>query len=194
MAFRSQDLIVNALPAGAVDALRLCIWGTRICIRPTIHCRWQPTFVTCWRWTHITCWRGTCFQFSNCGFVSPCPQFSDPCGALPSQCPAGTIPEFTDFTTVINPGAIVINDAADIKTLRVQLSEVMEKLEELEQRGLEAGMHSPEELEQMETQLRDALNEVQSARKQGRPGGEGGEGGEGGQGGQAGQGGQGRKK
>lgn len=190
MAFRSQDLIVNALPAGAVDALRLCIWGTRICIRPTIHCRWWPTFITCWRWTPVTCWRGSCLQFT-CGIISPCPQYSDPCGALPSQCPVGSLPDFTDFTTVVNPGAIVINDVADIKTLRVQLNEVMEKLNDLEQRGLEAGMHSPEELEQMETQLRNALNEIQSAR--GKAGGGQAGGAEGG-GGEGGQGGQGRKK
>ena len=39
-------------------ALRLCVWGTRICFRPTIHCGF-PTIYTCWRRTRITCWPWT---------------------------------------------------------------------------------------------------------------------------------------
>ena len=170
--FRTQDLVINAMPKEFAEALRLCIWGTRICIRPTVHCGF-PTIYTCWRWTWITCWRYTC-PFASCyGFTCygpTCPGFTAQCqiGTLPGPgCPAGSRLELTDvLTDIVNPAAIVINEVSDIRTLRTQLQEVVTQLDEFEKRGLDVG--TPEDLEAQEKQLKQALEEVQARKKGGR--------------------------
>src|SRR5690349_16593553 len=176
--FRTQDLVINALPKQALEALQ-CIWGTRICLRPTVYCQW-PTIQTCWRWTPITCWQWTCGLQSCFRFTLECPGRTVACpigtecfgGSI--NCPAGSRLEITDITTVINPELVVINDVADIKTLRTQLGEVMEELAELEKRGLDAGVRGAGNLEEMENQLKQALKEVQEQRRKGGGGGGGG--------------------
>jgi hypothetical protein len=171
--FRTQDLVISALPQAQAAALRLCLWGTRICIRPTIHCGF-PTLLTCWRWTWITCWQWTPCPFATCyGFTclnATCPGRTLDChlGSQGPGCPGGSVFDPGLLADVINPGAIVINEVSDIRALRGQLQDVMEQLGDLEKRGLDAGMHSAEELEQMETHLKKALEEVQSQRKQGK--------------------------
>lgn len=173
--FRTQDLVISALPKEHAHALRLCIWGTRICIRPTIHCGF-PTIHTCWRWTPITCWRWTPCNFATCqGFT--CLQATCP-GHSFVACRAGTLPDFgcpggsaldpgDILGGIINPDTIVINDVADIRTLRSQLDDVMKQLDEIEESGLDAAVESPEDLEAMETHLKQALKEVQEKRKKG---------------------------
>jgi hypothetical protein len=167
--FRTQDLVVSALPQAQAAALRLCIWGTRICIRPTIHCGW-PTLMTCWRWTWITCWQWTPCPFATCyGLTCLNATVPDPCQFRTQPgpgCPAGSLLDIGQVTGLINPAAIVINEVADIRTLRSQLQDVMEQLGDLEKRGLDAAVHSPEELDRMESELKQALEEVQSQRKQ----------------------------
>lgn len=162
--FRTQDLVINALPKEHAEALRLCVWGTRICIRPTIHCGF-PTIYGCWRWTWITCWQWTC-QYASC-FGFTCPGYSQICqvGTLPG-CPAGSRLDPGDlFTHLVNPAAIVINDVADIRTLRTQLQDVMTQLDEFEKSGLDVGRYSGGDLEEQERQLKQALEEVQAQRK-----------------------------
>jgi hypothetical protein len=161
--FRTQDLVVSALPEAHAAALRHCIWGTRICIRPTVHCGW-PTLQTCWRWTWIMCWQWSCQHYTI-----QCPGYTVAChiGTQPGPgCQAGSLLDVGMLTDLINPAAIVINEVSDIRALRGQLKDVMEQLDGLEKRGLEAGLHSPEELERMEEQLKKELEKVQAQRKQ----------------------------
>ena len=170
--FRTQDLVINALPKEHAAALRLCVWGTRICFRPTIHCGF-PTIYTCWRWTWITCWQWTPCPFATCyGFTCPgatCPGFTAQChiGTLPGPgCPAGSRIEITEaFTDLVNPATIVINDVADIRTLRSQLQDVVTQLDEMERSGMDVGMAG--DLDEQEKQLKQALEDVQAQRKKG---------------------------
>jgi hypothetical protein len=168
--FRTQDLVINALPKEHAAALRLCIWGTRICLRPTIHCGF-PTLFTCWRWTWITCWQWTPCPFATCyGFTclgATCPGFTAQChiGTFPGPgCPAGSRLEPGDILTdLVNPATIVINDVADIRTLRTQLQDVMTQLDEFEKGGFDVGTSG--DLDEQEKYLKQALEDVQARRK-----------------------------
>jgi hypothetical protein len=134
------------------------------------HPLWFPTIYTCWRWTWITCWQWTQCPLGSCYHQTLiCPGATLACefGTRPG-CLAGSRLEPGDpLTEVINPATVVINDVADIKTLRSQLEDVMAQLGELEKGGLDVGMGLGVSLEEQEKQLKQALDEVQSQRKKG---------------------------
>jgi hypothetical protein len=166
--YRTQDLVINAVP-GAAEALRLCVWGTRICIRPTVHCGF-PTIYGCWRWTWITCWQWTYCPLGSCYNVTfHCPGGSILCefGTRPGCFAGSRIDPGDVLTDVINPATIVVHDVADIKTLRTQLQDVVAQLGEFEKGGLDVGTFGGGSLEEQEKALRQALDEVQAQRKKG---------------------------
>jgi hypothetical protein len=182
--FRVKDLVITVIPkVSEVPELQRCLLGTHICIRPTVLCRqFSCNYLTCGylscgfvspcNWQSIT----ACWQFISCQLLTnPCGQFiSPPCplrsvdcqfGTRPG-CPAGSIFQ-DDLTTVINPQVLVVNEVADIKMLRQELDEVQRRLGEFEQKGFDVEAQTPEELEQLEGKLKEALEEIQAKRKQG---------------------------
>lgn len=69
-------------------------------------------------------------------------------------------------TILINPQVLVINEVADIKVLREELEQVQKRLAEFEEKGLDFETQSPESLAELETKLKEALDDVQARRKQ----------------------------
>jgi hypothetical protein len=181
MYFRIKDLAVTVLPQGDKQTLAGCIWATRICIRPTIHC----PFATCFGFTCLgpTCYHYTpCWHFTPCRHFTPCWQFT-PCrfhticpgGFSAIACEAATEPVFEGCPggSVIqdpgHPGVIpevfVIREIQDINVLREQLKEVVAQLDTLEKKGLDAGVYSEEQLADLESRLKEALEEIQKSKR-----------------------------
>lgn len=61
----------------------------------------------------------------------------------------------------INPEVFVIREMNDINVLREQLKDVMSQLDTLEEKGLDVGVYSDEQLADLESKLKEALEEIQ---------------------------------
>jgi hypothetical protein len=189
--FRTKDLVITVVPQGVdVAQLHKCLWTTRICIRPTFGCfPWTCAQLTCRLLSGCGVtycqWNTPCGPITPCQFPTQCGPFS-PCGVLsacgvlspcPLQsvaCPVGTqcggiSPVLDDTRTqVINPAVFMVNEVADIKTLRVQLDELQRQLGEFEEHGLDHQPMSADELADLEGKLKGALEELQRRRKGGK--------------------------
>jgi hypothetical protein len=113
-----------------------------------------------------------CNNPTFCHTPSLCQVPTHQCPAFVSQCPPGTFCnahtqpfELDPLTPVVNPQVVVINEVADIKVLREELEVVLRRLGEFEQKGLDAETQTPQELAELETKLKEALEEVQARRK-----------------------------
>lgn len=185
--FRTKDLVISVVPKTSdIAELQRCLLGTHICLRPTVLC---ARLISCGH--HSICpqlyspcgFLSPCGVYSLCGHLSPCGFYScgilSPCGHLSPcplhsvacefgtrpGCPGVSIYEGDPRTPIINPAVRVINEVADIKALRQELDEVQKKLAEFEQKGLDVEVETPEDLAELESKLKEALDEVQAKRK-----------------------------
>jgi len=151
MRFKTKDLMVSISPNLEIDAelaAKLCLWRTRICIRPTLDPCWHSfgCHPCTWRFSCLCSVRGTvgCGQFNSCG---PDGSTCDPtifCGG------------HTGFE---------IEDPADLVTLQGELKDVLRRLDQLQEEGLPAQLSSTSELDAAEEALKGALAEIQRQRR-----------------------------
>ena len=140
MRFKTKDLLVSVTPNLEIDEklqAQLCIWRTRICIWPTRFCR------------IFTCGFGTCplgsigCRFGGSCFHSGCDFTIDPCGN----------------------SVWVVEDPADLVTLRDELKGVLAEVDKLQKEGLPTQLSSRSEIDAAEEALEGALAELRRQKK-----------------------------
>lgn len=152
MRFKTKDLMVSLSPK-AIDAklaAKLCLWRSRICIRPTLQpCAWWSRFCNqCSLMASCAC---TLHGTIGC-------QLGNSCGAGGSACDPTNIECFGSIDWIENP--------ADLVTLREELTQVLGQLEELEAEGLPATLSNVSEVDAAEAALEEALAQVRRQKKQ----------------------------
>jgi hypothetical protein len=170
MRFKTKDLMVSVTPKAEVaeaDLAKVCALYTHICFSPT----W------CFNQTGLPPDLGPpcppCSLTPSLGACGPC-SFGPTClpcsgyytwGYYTWQCPESTAnvacavsrPEFV-------PTLLRIISPEDIGTLRAELRKTQAKLDEIEQAGL-MGIQTLAEAEAYEAGLKEALQQVQAAKK-----------------------------
>jgi len=137
MRFKTKDLLVSVTPE--IDEklqAKLCIWRTRICIWPTRFCRiFTCGFGTC-PIGSIGCRGNSCFH-SGCDFTF------DPCGN----------------------SVWVLQDPADLVTLKEELQGVLKEVDKLQKEGLPTQLSTRAEIDAAEEALEGALTELRRQKK-----------------------------
>lgn len=160
MRFKTKDLMVSVTPAAEMaeaDLARVCALHTHICFSPTWchhHSCLSPTWQPCGFHTDLC---GPCtFHWSACV----------PCSLLgPTwECPGITAPCRAGSRPVFDP-TIYVRDREDLATVRTQLRETLAKLDEVEKAGLAGDIQTLAEAERFEAGLKEALQQVQAAKK-----------------------------
>lgn len=151
MRFKTKDLSVSVSPNRELDpeiAKKLCIWQTRICIRPTLIPCGFGGITDCGICSFDCTFRGTvgCGAFKSCG------------GPGGSACDPTFIPCGYSYWN--------IEDPADLVTLREELNDVLQQVERLEKEGLPTQFQTREQVEQAEKALEGALEELRRQKKQ----------------------------
>ena len=152
MRFKTKDLLVSVSPNLEINPelwKKLCIWRTRICIRPTF-CRWI-TLHACEPCT----WLFTCGPCSIRGTFG--------CGAFNSCGPDGSVCDPTIFCG--GHSVFEIEDPADLVTLRNEMAEVIQELDRLEKEGLPTQFNTKAQAEEAEQALESALEDIRRQKK-----------------------------
>lgn len=171
--FRFKNLAVSVLPsdraAAIIGKLKLCVFHSTICLgisRCQFHtiCYW-PSLVTCWGW-NSPCWSVT----PQCPgrTIEPCqnPSFQCPGGSI--VCPGGSVG--CPGGSVYDPGRIELDPVAyvqqvaelksDLRTALAQVEEHEKSLSDILKPG------SLDEAEEIESDLKEALKELDAAKSQ----------------------------
>lgn len=153
MRFKTKDLLVSVMPNREISEelkAKLCLWHTRICIRPTLWCRWLTW--NCHPCTLLFTW---CHHCSIAGTVG--------CGAFNSCGPDGSVCDPTIFCG--GHSIWMIEDPADLVTLKEEMNGVLKQLDKLQKEGLPAEFSSRSDFDAAEEALEGALNELRRQKK-----------------------------
>lgn len=149
--FKIKDLNVSI--GSAANAPDICRNPTVLCGNPTILCQ-QPSIITCGFISNCNACSVfiSCHGFSNCGIISHC--------AALTPCACSHLPSLYDptrdwiTTTPVQQGIDYLQEA--------ELTELKNSLGEL-QKAVDAKLQrSPQELDELETKLTEALEEVRA--------------------------------
>jgi hypothetical protein len=153
MRFKSKDLMVSVSPNVEIDreaAAKLCLGGSRICIRPTL----DPCIGITW-WGCDPC----TFRVSCACTI----RGSWGCGAFNSCGPDRS----TCDPTIFCQGASIweIENPEDLVTLRDELKGLIRQLDTLEAEGLPSQFNTRDQADAAEQALESALEEVRRQKK-----------------------------
>ena len=150
MPFQNKNLLVTLLPKGInIEAIaKICLWRTNIC-------RW-PTF----------CFHRTCINWAslNCGPCSYLGTWGGGCGFNNSCGPGGSACDPTIFCAG-GSDPFVIEDLEDLVTLRRELTETLQRLDEIQKEGLQSGITTRAEADAMEKQLTEQLEHIRRTKE-----------------------------
>ena len=151
--FKIKDLNVSIDSPAANAAPDICGSPTVLCPGHSILC-YQPTLINCGIISHCggCSVLVSCFGFTNCGFVSNCAHFT-PCAC--SHLPSLYDPTRDWITTTPVQQGIDTLQENELAQLKNSLGELQKAVDAKLQR-------SPEELNELEAKLTEALEEVRT--------------------------------